>query len=1042
MADHIERVIVQGDIELNTGNATKQLDSLKKPIKVELDLQSSEAIAKTQKEINALLRKINSMDFDGLKQSLTKSIANGSKDGIKEAERQAKLLSDAFNKTLWKSKNKDGKEISHTFATAMRDIRKELVSMSAYINKLTNSKDNELSLKVKIENINDFTQSMQEAKGRIETFQDVLGQLDNNSVFSLLNEQIKDITSSIQILTNNFKELNTAAEEYANLPDKAPKRKKNKNIMTNDEFIDAEKKARDKAEGFFNSENIIALDIETKHLESGIGKISAKIKDVYGEWKSFSATITKSGDLVHKRFKSIEETRRLEERLNKKRRDETNLSANQQLEEALKIRNALSDRINDSWKIKVESSGIVTITKDMKEADNVASQLTQTFKSTEDAINNFSNVAEKGSTTLKSIKESSQKTPDKTIGQTYEEKRKEKEKRIAAEKKALEKLQKEEDKKAAKTQKQKDSQPSVNYVDMAIARREKEARDFAKRLKNDMSERYDISKTLDKFQKWDDKIKSYNELGSKFEGATAYQKILPVLEKVKNAFSDINSEIAKGDNADFSKIEQQMNEIASSVKKVDTAFEGLQKPVGNLGKIASNDTLSWLEKNTKALKKYGEELKEIATLQAKSTIMGELNSLTGRRNELVSSAKREGLVGKSWTDSFKKGLGSLSQIFGSFSLLNRADDIAHEMIGTIHEVDDALTDLQMATNVSDKEAQSLMETYSQMGKELKATGVDVAKSSTEWLKQGKSLKEAETLTTDSIILSKVGDLSSEESTKYLTSAMKGFKVEAKDALNIVDQLSAVDMASATDVGGLAEAMSKTAVTAQDAGIEMQRLIGYIATVGETTQADMGSVGNAFKTIFTRMSDIKAGKLKLIDEDGTTETLSDVEQTLSNVGIDLRKTVTEYNDYGDVLDNLASKWDNLSQLQQNALAKAFAGTRQAEVFRTLMANYDSAKKYMQTANESEGYATEKFEAYQNSLSGAIEGFKNSFQTLSNTVVGSDFLKGIVNAGTTTLNILDSIIERLGTIPSLLGAFGIFQGIKGGGWSSQKIVCVSL
>ena len=976
MADHIERVVVQGEVELNTGNATKQLDNLKKPIKVELDLQSSEAIAKTQKEINALLRKINSMDFDGLKQSLTKSIANGSKDGIKEAERQAKLLNDAFNKTLWKSKTKDGKEISHTFATAMRDIRKELVSMSAYINKLTNSKDNELSLKVKIENINDFTQSMQEAKGRIETFQDVLGQLDNNSVFSLLNEQIKDITSSIQILTNNFKELNTAAEKYANLPDKAPKRKKNKNIMTNDEFINAEKKARDKAEGFFNSENIIALDIETKHLESGMGKISAKIKDVYGEWKSFSATITKSGDLIHKRFKSIEETRRLEERLNKKRRDETNLSANQQLEEALKIRNALSDRINDSLKIKVESSGIVTITKDMKEADNVASQLTQTFKSTEDAINNFSNVAEKGSTTLKSLKESSQKTP--------EEKRKE-EKRTAAEKKA-EKIQ--------------------------------------------------------KFQKWDNKIKSYNELGSKFEGATAYQKILPVLEKVKNAFSDINSEIAKGDNADFSKIEQQMNEIASSVKKVDTAFEGLQKPVGNLGKIASNDTLSWLEKNTKALKKYGEELKEIATLQAKATTKGELDSLTGRRNELVSSAKREGLVGKNWTDSFKKSLGSLSQIFGSFSLLNRADDIAHEMIGTIHEVDDALTDLQMATNVSDKEAQSLMETYSQMGKELKATGVDVAKSNTEWLKQGKSLKEAETLTTDSIILSKVGDLSSEESTKYLTSAMKGFKVEAKDALNIVDQLSAVDMASATDVGGLAEAMSKTAVTAQDAGIEMQRLIGYIATVGETTQADMGSVGNAFKTIFTRMSDIKAGKFKLIDEDGTTETLSDVEQTLSNVGIDLRKTVTEYNDYGDVLDNLASKWDNLSQLQQNALAKAFAGTRQAEVFRTLMANYDSAKKYMQTANESEGYATEKFEAYQNSLSGAIEGFKNSFQTLSNTVVGSDFLKGIVNAGTTTLNILDSIIERLCTIPSLLGAFGIFQGFQGGGWSSQKIVCVSL
>lgn len=49
-----------------------------------------------------------------------------------------------------------------------------------------------------------------------------------------------------------------------------------------------------------------------------------------------------------------------------------------------------------------------------------------------------------------------------------------------------------------------------------------------------------------------------------------------------------------------------------------------------------------------------------------------------------------------------------------------------------------------------------------------------------------------------------------------------------------------------------------------------------------------------------MSDIRANKLELIDEDGTTETLSDVELTLKNVGIDLRKTVNEYNNYGDVI----------------------------------------------------------------------------------------------------------------------------------------------
>lgn len=803
MADHIERVIVQGEVELNTGNATKQLDNLKKPIKIELDLQSSKAIAEAQKEINALLRKVNSMDFDGLKQSLTKSIANGSKDGIKEAERQAKLLSDAFNKTLWKSKTKDGKEISHSFTSVLRDMRQEMLSINKTLKSFNEIAGDRITLKINAGDLDNISSKLLDAQKSLSKYQDVVKQIDSLSLSSGISTQLSDIDKLVNSLNANF------------------------------------------------------------------GKLEKTIHN----------------------------------------------------------------------------------------------------------INNL-NV----------------------------------------------------DKNTNKQRKPAEKQNSIQND---------EAEKQAKRIKQ-------LKESYEKIHELNRKMSGYDLSGDKFKGANAYQRVLSDIEKVKSALKELNEEMSKDSaDIDLSKIEKSMNDIEPSVKKVDKAFEQLNQTVSQFeANKNANNSLNWLDRNTKAIKKYGDEIRRIAELQRTELSKGVQESLAKQMASIQSSAKREGLVGRSWTDSFKKGLGSLSQIFGSFSLLNRADDIVHEMIGTIHEVDDALTDLQMATNVSDKEAQSLMETYSQMGKELKATGVDVAKSNTEWLKQGKSLKEAETLTTDSIILSKVGDLSSEESTKYLTSAMKGFKVEAKDALNIVDQLSAVDMASATDVGGLAEAMSKTAVTAQDAGIEMQRLIGYIATVGETTQADMGSVGNAFKTIFTRMSDIKAGKFKLIDEDGTTETLSDVEQTLSNVGIDLRKTVTEYNDYGDVLDNLASKWDNLSQLQQNALAKAFAGTRQAEVFRTLMANYDSAKKYMQTANESEGYATEKFEAYQNSLSGAIEGFKNSFQTLSNTVVGSDFLKGIVNAGTTTLNILDSIIERLGTIPSLLGAFGIFQGFQGGGWSSQKIVCVSL
>lgn len=736
MADHIEKVIVQGEVEMDTKEAEQKLENLKKPLTVQLDVKANNAIKGIKKDIKEVQKTIDALDFG----SFNKRVEIASKNTQK----------------------------------AVRDIKKQTDKVS-----------------------------------------------------------------------------------------KTDKKKKS-GILNDAEYDRASKLAMEKVQKYFDGKQSIVVDLQTSHLESGLSKVSAKIKTLDGQWQSFSAKISKSGDFFDKAFKGITNTSGLEKKL---------------------------ERLNNL------------------QPDNIRERI----------------------------------------------------------------------------------------------------------------------------NKLNSKIGNYLSQEGKFVGASQYQKVLPELAKVKSALADINNEMGKtGDNVDFSKISNQLNNITPAVKKIDTAFNDLNQSVSKYeANIAANSSQKWLDENTRAAKKYGEQIKLIIDLQRNATSKGELASLNKQMKSIQSSASAEGLVGKSWIGSFKKNLGSVTQLLGSIFTLDRVEDVAVEMVSNIHEVDDALTDLKMATGVSDTQAQSLMDTYSKIGKELKATGVDIAKSNTEWLKQGKSIAEAQKLTEDSIVLSKVGDLTSEESTKYLTSAMKGFKIEAEDALGIVDQLSAVDMASATDVGGLAEAMSKTAVTAQDAGIEMQRLIGYIATVGEVTQADMGSVGNAFKTIFTRMSDIKAGKFKLIDEDGTTETLSDVEQTLANVGIDLRKTVTEYNDYGDVLDNLAAKWDSLSQVQQNALAKAFAGTRQAEVFRSLMSNYENAKKYMEIANDSSGYATEKFEAYKNSLSGSIEDFKNSFQSLSNTLIGSDFLKGAVDAGTTFLDILDSIIEKLEVIPSLAAGIGIFQGLKGGG-----------
>ena len=108
-----------------------------------------------------------------------------------------------------------------------------------------------------------------------------------------------------------------------------------------------------------------------------------------------------------------------------------------------------------------------------------------------------------------------------------------------------------------------------------------------------------------------------------------------------------------------------------------------------------------------------------------------------------------------------------------------------------------------------------------------------------------------------------------------------------------------DNSSASSAADLATAMSETAVTAQQAGISIDKLLGYLGTMEEVTQDSGESVGNSMKTILSRMTQVKNSAL----EDGTA--LNDVEKSLKNVGVSLTDESGQFRNMGDVLDELVS-----------------------------------------------------------------------------------------------------------------------------------------
>lgn len=290
------------------------------------------------------------------------------------------------------------------------------------------------------------------------------------------------------------------------------------------------------------------------------------------------------------------------------------------------------------------------------------------------------------------------------------------------------------------------------------------------------------------------------------------------------------------------------------------------------------------------------------------------------------------------TSAFSSALTSMKQMFTnvmfsavSWKIVSGIINSIKNAISTVKELDKELVSLQIATGGTRQKAEELLDTYNKLGRQLGATTVDVANAAVEWIRQGYSVADTNTLITNSMILSKVGQIESAEATEYLTSAMKGYKVSVEDSLGVIDKFTKVDLLAATSSADLAEAMSRTASSANLAGVSMDKLLGYLATTQEVTQKSASSIGESYKSIFARFGQIKAGNF--VDNE-TGEDLSDVQKVLAKFNIELYNSEGEMRNVGTILDEIAGKWETYKDVQKNALTTALAGKRNARTYRNI------------------------------------------------------------------------------------------------------------
>lgn len=290
----------------------------------------------------------------------------------------------------------------------------------------------------------------------------------------------------------------------------------------------------------------------------------------------------------------------------------------------------------------------------------------------------------------------------------------------------------------------------------------------------------------------------------------------------------------------------------------------------------------------------------------------------------ITQAKHEqsGIIKKntaSLTQQIKMQFKQYAIYYAVSSVIRGIADGISNCVSYAVDLDSAMTNIRVVTMDTKEATKDLLKTYNQLGQELGANTLDIAEGAVDWLRQGYSESDTTELVKNSTILSKLAMIDNAQATEYLTSALKGYKLEAQDAIGVIDQLVSIDLEAATSAGDMAEAMSRTANMAKTTGFEMNELLGMIATMSEVTQNSASTIGNSVKTILSRMSNVKAG---LDDFEG--EALNDVEKTLNRVGIALRDNQGNWYDFYDVLDEVASKWDSFSDVQQSQITTALGG----------------------------------------------------------------------------------------------------------------------
>ena len=358
----------------------------------------------------------------------------------------------------------------------------------------------------------------------------------------------------------------------------------------------------------------------------------------------------------------------------------------------------------------------------------------------------------------------------------------------------------------------------------------------------------------------------------------------------------------------------------------------------------------------------------------------------------------------------------------SSSMLHGFIGAIQSAYGYAQDLNKSLTNIRIVTGYSADQMAVFAEQANKAAKSLSTTTTDYTNASLIYFQQGLSDAEVAERTEVTVKMANAAGQTAQIVSDQMTAVWNNFYDGSKSLEYYADVMTALGAATATSTDEIAQGLSKFAAVADTVGLSYEFATAALATITSNTRESADVVGNALKTLFSRIQGLQLGETL---EDGVD--LNKYSEALAKIGVDVIDANGNLIAMDKILTNMASKWDGLTDSQKVATAETVAGVRQYTQLMALMENWDSGDAdsfiaNLKTIDDAEGTLQKQADIYAESWEAAEKRAKAAAEGIFQDLLDDKFFISLTDTFTNLLTGLDAFISGMGGVKTVLLGIG--------------------